>query len=45
MTALYLASGSILLAMAYHALIDLGSLMVRPWVRQLVRRHRPKPTI
>lgn len=39
MTALYLASGSLVLAMAYHALIDLGSLVVRPWVRAAVARR------
>ena len=38
-TALYLASGSLLLAMGDHALIDLGSLVVRPWVRQVVGRR------
>lgn len=37
--ALYLMSGSLALAMAYHALVDLGSLVVRPWLRQAVERR------
>ncbi|WP_375380351.1 CPBP family intramembrane glutamic endopeptidase [uncultured Sphingomonas sp.] len=40
LTALYLGSGSLALAIGYHALIDVGSLVVRPWVRQAVRRRK-----
>lgn len=35
--ALYLASGSLALAIAAHALVDANTLVLRPWVRDAVR--------